>query len=81
MSRDEAMEKLTEPLYSPKELEADIAYLCKKLGISRNEFEEFILAPQHSFLEYPNWISLQNFIKKMQQLSFRITGRKISIYS
>ena len=39
------------------------------------------MAPQHSFLEYPNWISLQNFIKKMQELSFRITGRKLSIYS
>lgn len=81
MSRDEAMEKLTEPLYSLKELEIDIAYLCKKLGIGRNEFEELIMAPQHSFLEYPNWISLQNFIKKMQRLSFRITGRKINIYS
>ena len=81
MSRDEAMEKLSEPLYSPNELEADISYLCKKLGIGRNDFEELILAPQHSYLEYPNWISLQNFIKKMQRLSFRMTGKKITIYS
>ena len=81
MSRDEAMEKLAEPLYSPNELEIDIAYLCKKLGIGRNDFEEFIMAPRHSCLEYPNWISLQNFIKKMQGLSFHITGKKINIYS
>ena len=81
MSRDEAIEKLAEPLYSPNELEIDIAYLCKKLGIGRNDFEEFIMAPRHSCLEYPNWISLQNFIKKMQGLSFHITGKKINIYS
>ena len=81
MSRDDAIEKLSEPLYSPNELEVDISYLCKKLGIGRNDFKEFILAPQHSYLEYPNWISLQNFIKKMQKLSFRMTGKKINIYS
>ena len=81
MSRDEAMEKLAEPLYSSKELEIDIVYLFKKLGIGRNEFEKLIMAPKHSFLEYPNWIGLQNFIHNMQRLSFRITGKKLSIYS
>ena len=81
MSRDEALKKLTEPLYSPNELETDIAYLCKKLGINRNEFEKFITAPKHSYLEYPNWINLQNFIKKMQHLGFRMTGKKVKIYS
>jgi len=81
MSRDEAIEKLAEPLYSANELEVDIAYLCKKLGIGRNDFEEFIKAPKHSYLEYPNWINHQKFIKKMQSLIFRVLGKKINIYS
>ena len=81
MSRDEAMEKLAEPLYSTDELEIDIAYLCKKLGISRNDFEDLMITPRRSHIEYPNWTSRRDIIKKIQNLNLRITGRKMNIYS
>ena len=81
LSRQEAMEKLAEPLYSPNELEEDTSYLCKKLGLSRNDFNQFLDAKKHSHLEYPNWTSRQNIIKKIQKLAARLTGKKISIYS
>jgi hypothetical protein len=81
LSREEALNKLAEPLYSPNELEEDTSYLCKKLGLSRNDFNQFLDAKKHSHLEYPNWTSRQNIIKKIQKLAVRMTGKKINIYS
>ena len=45
MSRDEALKKLDESLYDSKELEEDIVYFCKKLRISRADFDEFTKGP------------------------------------
>ena len=81
LSREEAIEKLAEPLYLPEELERDTEYLCKKLGISRSEFDSLMQIPLRSHLDFPNWEGKQMLTKKGQQLISKMLGRKLTVYS
>ena len=81
MSRDDALAALGEPLYDPVELEIDINYFCKKLRISRSEFDDLIAAPLRSHTEFPNWARRQKMAKLAQSVAGRIRGRKIRVYS
>ena len=81
ITREEAMAKLEELLYDPDELETDIAYFCKKLQISRHEFDDLIAAPVHHYSDFPNWDHRHRMLKKTQAFVERMTGRKRNIYS
>lgn len=81
MSREEALAKLAEPLYDPQELEVDIAYFCKKLRISRQQFEEYISAPPHHYTDFPTWDGRYKLLKKVQGLIERSLGRQVRVYS
>lgn len=52
MSREEALEELSEPLYEDKQMERYIDIICKKIGISEIEFREIMEAPVHQHTEY-----------------------------
>lgn len=80
MTRDEAMAKLAEPLYDPDELETDIAFLCKKLRISRPEFEELMAAPIHHYTDFPNHDRAYRVLKRVQGLVQRVAGRRVGGY-
>lgn len=81
MTRQEALLKLDEPLYDLNELDADIEYFCKKMRISRPQFNEMMEAPIHDFTDFDNWLTLQRGTKKLQRFFQRITGKKIAVYS
>lgn len=81
MTRDEALEKLKEPLYEPAELEIDITYFCKKLRISRQEFEGLMKAPPHHYPDFPNWDGRHRLLKRAQGLATKALGRDIKVYS
>lgn len=81
MTRDEALEKLAEPLYDPQELEIDIAYFCKKLRISRQQFDAFMAAPSHHYTDFPTWDARYRLLKKVQGLVERILGQRVNVYS
>lgn len=81
LSRKEAIEKLAEPLYMPEELERDTEYLCKKLGISRSEFDSLMEVPVCSHLDFPNWEGKRMVVKRGQQLISKMLGRKLAVYS
>jgi N-acetyl sugar amidotransferase len=81
MSRDEAIAKLEEPLYDKAELENDITYFCKKLRLSRTDFDELMHAPVHHYSEFPNWDRRYRYLKNIQRLIGRIIGRDIKVYS
>jgi N-acetyl sugar amidotransferase len=81
ITRKEAISAIEEPLYSPDELENDITYFCKKLQITRAEFDELLAAPSHHYSEFPNWDRRHRILKKIQVIIERITGRKRNIYS
>jgi hypothetical protein len=62
ISRQEALETLNNKSYNSGTLQADKVYVCKKLGITLNEFEEIMTAPPNSYKNYPNDEKAVNFI-------------------
>jgi N-acetyl sugar amidotransferase len=81
ITRAEAVAKLAEPLYDPTELEADIAYLCKKLQIDRAEFDRLMAAPIHHYSEFPNDSARYGRLKAVQAVVQRVLGRRVRLYS
>lgn len=81
MTREDALTKLAEPLYAPDELETDIDYFCKKLCISRLQFDELMKAPIHHYTDFLNWDGRYRFLKNAQGAVARLTGRCIKVYS
>ena len=71
ISRDEALLEVKKSNVSPKELNEDIEYLCKKLGFSKEEFERLMDSAPVSHFNYPNnqiWFDLVDklyYIKKI----------------
>lgn len=81
MTRDEALEKLGEPLYDPQELEVDITYFCKKLRITRQQFNDFLSSPSHHHTDFPTWDGRYRLLKKLQSLIERTLRRRVQVYS
>ena len=81
MSRGEALAKLEEPLYGPAELEIDITYFCKKLRITREEFDALMKAPIHHYSDFSNWDSRYKLLKQAQAVVVKMFGRDIRVYS
>lgn len=81
MSRDEALAKLQEPLYDPRELELDIAYFCKKLRIARADYDAFLRAPAHHHTDFPTWDGRYRLVKRAQGIVERLLGRQVKVYS
>jgi hypothetical protein len=81
MTRIEALAKLEEPLYNPAELEIDISYFCKKLRITRQQFEELLKVPTHHYSDFPNWDGRYQNLKRIQTWVTKSLGRDIKVYS
>lgn len=81
MTREEAMEELAKPLYDPRELEIDVAYFCKKMRITRAQFDAFLAAPLRDYSEFPNWDKAYRRLKATQRATESILGRRINVYS
>lgn len=52
ITREEALAELGKPIYPPDELEDDLAFVCKKLGFSEQEFSEIMQQERKSHAEY-----------------------------
>jgi aminotransferase len=81
MTRDAALAKLAEPLYDARELEIDIAYFCKKLRITRVQFDEFLKAANRNVCEFDTWDSRYRLLKRAQGFVERVLGRRVNVYS
>jgi hypothetical protein len=81
MTRDEAIAALNEPLYDPIELETDINYFCKKLRISRAEFDAILAEPIRRHSDFPTWERRQKIVKTAQMALEKLRGRKVGVYS
>lgn len=81
MTREAALAAFAEPLYDPVELETDLNYFCKKLRITRDEFEQIMSQPSHHHTDFPTWERLQKLAKQAQRILERIRGRRINVYS
>ena len=52
ITREEALEEMKKPLYDEKELQEHLIYVPKKLGITREEFEEIMNTPPRKYEEF-----------------------------
>lgn len=81
MTRDGALSELAKPLYDPEELAADLAFFCKKLGITRADFHDFMAQSSHVYSDFPNWDRRKAAVKIAQSMVGRLLGRDVSVYS
>jgi len=75
ITREEALEELSKPLYDPKQLEEDKLYMRKKLGLTKEEFESLLNVPKRRTNEFPNSERFEKFIKKLYLLVIKTTNR------
>ena len=75
MTREEALEELSKPLYDPKQLEEDKLYIRKKLGLTKEEFEDLLNIPRRKASEFSSNVRLIQFIKKLYLLVIKTTNR------
>lgn len=54
MTRDEALAELDRELYAPGDLADDLAYVCKKWGITEAELDAILREPPQSHFDYPS---------------------------
>jgi N-acetyl sugar amidotransferase len=82
LTRDEAISIINQKPYDPDEIESQIEYVCKKLGLTRNDFDFCFNATNKFFWDYPNnhkliygnrklfsWISSMTMLYKPLSLS------------
>lgn len=81
LTRAEALVQLAAPLYQESDLEIDISYFCKKLQISREEFNQLLARPNRHYSEFPNWDRRYKLLKKVQAYVMRSTGKSFRVYS
>lgn len=81
LTRSEALQRLEEPLYEAEELERDLDYFCKKLSISRAEFDAFVRAPLKHHTDFKTWDSYYRALKGIQRFVERVSGKRVRVYS
>lgn len=69
--RDEAIDGLKAKPYVNINIEEEIAYLCKKLEISVEEFNSIMNSPPKSYKDYPNDQRLLEFLYKTYHKLFK----------
>jgi hypothetical protein len=81
MTRDEALVALEAPLYSSEALEADLGFVCKKLGIDPAEFAELMAVPKRTHADFPNQERIYRTLKMAQKAVQLATGKPQNVYS
>jgi N-acetyl sugar amidotransferase len=81
LSRESALLLLDEPLYEHEELRRDIRYLCRKLRITEDEFDELMERPTHHYTHFDNWDRLYGLMKGSQKLLSKTLRRSFKAYS
>lgn len=72
ITREEALGELKKPLYDAKELEEDISYFCKKLDITRGEYERVMAEQPRTHRDYPNRESLYENLRSLTRALSRV---------
>jgi N-acetyl sugar amidotransferase len=70
ITREQALEQLKLPPYQPQKAAIETEYICKKLGISIDEFMEILHAPPKSYKDYPNDERKLKFIYRIYKQYF-----------
>jgi N-acetyl sugar amidotransferase len=80
ITREDALRELELPLYDPRELEEDIEYFCKKLNLTREQYEKVMAEEPRTHRDYPNreefYASLRNFKSGVMRVKNALLGRQ-----
>ncbi|MHB1105742.1 MAG: N-acetyl sugar amidotransferase [Lutibacter sp.] len=68
MTREDALEKLTHPAYDPKTIRQDFEYVATKLGITVEELQSYMDAPNKTYKDYKSQESIYNVGAKLMRL-------------
>lgn len=68
MTREEALHGLETPAISADLFKEDLEYVCKKLGLSLDDFGALMALPKRTFLDYPNSHARLEQVKKLIKL-------------
>ncbi len=79
ISREEALQELEKPLYNTNEIEEDITYLCKKLRISRDEFDEIMKIPNCHYTDFTNWDFRFKVLRFFKRALDRVIGKRFQV--
>jgi hypothetical protein len=80
-TRERALDLLLDPLYDANELRRDRQYICRKLRIRDEEFEDLMNRPPHHYTDFDNWDRQYAMMKAVQNQVARLSGRRIARYS
>jgi len=81
ITREQALDELKIPPYSPSMQEEDYEYVTKKLGFTEDEFSAVMNAPKKSYWDYPSYGQFMNrsavksiiqSAKKTKRMLFRV---------
>jgi aminotransferase len=81
ITREEALEELSVPLYEDVELQSDKEYIAKKLLISVKELDSLINSVGNPHTDYKNWDTRFRMMKWVQKLISNLIGKKFTNYS
>ncbi|KAB0572920.1 N-acetyl sugar amidotransferase [Helicobacter pullorum] len=70
MTREEALEKLKEPLYNKEDLKRDLQVILEKLQLTMEEWQEIMNIPNKTYKDYENNEKLYQFKKQHLDIFF-----------
>ncbi len=73
MTRDEALEKLKEPLYDEASIVHDMEFVANKLGITVDELNSFMALPKKTYRDYKS----QRWIYDMGARAMKVLGLEV----
>lgn len=77
MTRKEALKNLSKPAYDPKTIKQDFEYIATKLGISAEELQSYMDAPNKTYKDYKSQDSIYNIgAKVMSALGLEKGGKR-----
>ncbi|MAB94780.1 MAG: LPS biosynthesis protein [Flavobacteriales bacterium] len=68
MKREDALEKLKHPAYNPETISQDFEYIATKLGISKEELQSYMDAPNKTYKDYKSQQNIYNLGAKVMRL-------------
>ena len=68
MTREDALEKLKYPAYDPETIMQDFEYIATKLGISKEELQSYMDAPNKTYKDYKSQENIYNIGAKVMRL-------------
>jgi N-acetyl sugar amidotransferase len=78
LTRDQALNKISQSLYSEEDLKLDKIFISKKLGISADQLENYLNDQKRSYKKFSNWDKRYRLMKLIKKIIEKIFKYKIN---